>query len=448
MGEEPAKTGAKPTRRKVLSGTALGGVAVAAATPRVTAAATPREPGEGRKFRGLVVRPGNRGRVEEATLLPIRPREVVMRNEAAYCSYTMSRQALGVGPPPAAGGAGPLVLGQGAVGIIEAVGSMVKRVRPGDRVIVAGNPQCGQCYQCLQGRAEWCQLLLQEIHPYATLSDGVAVSPRGGIGGIAEITVTSEEHCVPLWTNLPAHELAVLGNTAGIGLASGMTLVPIEPGSDVVVLGCGPLGLSAVQSARIMGATQIIAVEPIAYRREAAMKLGATMVLDPNVEGNGLIEKIRNLCKGPTDRVFSGGRVWSNDLNIPRGCDFCIEAVGGDVLPPKAGAGPDPTGILPLRQAFEITRAGGHVIYLGAGQQGDVSIPGFALSNRGRTLHSAQMGGMHVMRDLPRYVKLTEAGKFDAKTIADGAFPLDRVLDGFQAVADRTTISACVVFPG
>jgi len=444
MSEDQSQDAAAgPSRRKVLGGGALGGVAAAALGAQ---AAAPQGPGAGRKFRALVVRPGQRGSIEQAALLPIRPREVVVRNEAAYCSYTMSRQALGIGPPPAAGGAGPLVLGQGAVGVVEEVGAMVKRVRPGDRVIVAGNPQCGQCYQCLQGRAEWCQLLLQEIHPFATLADGTPVSPRGGIGGIAELTVTSEEHCVPVWTNLSAHELAVLGNTAGIGLAAGINLAPIEPGSDVVVMGCGPLGLAAVQSARIMGATQIIAIEPIAYRRAAALKLGATLALDPNAEGAGLVEKIRNLCKGPTDRVFSGGRVWANDLNIPRGCDFAIEAVGGDVLPPKAGAGPDPTGILPLRQVFEFTRAGGHVVYLGAGQQGDVSFPGFALSNRGRTLHSAQMGGMHVMRDLPRYVKLTETGKFDAKTIADGAFPLDKVLDGFQAVADRTTISACVVF--
>ena len=82
---------------------------------------------------------------------------------------------------------------------------------------------------------------------------------------------------------------------------------------------------------------------------------------------------------------------------------------------------------------------------LGAGQQGDVSFPGFAIANRGRTIHSAQMGGMAVMRDLPRYVKLAESGQFNLKALATGAFPLERVLDGFQQVADRTTISASVV---
>ena len=95
------------------------------------------------------------------------------------------------------------------------------------------------------------------------------------------------------------------------------------------------------------------------------------MALDPNAEGAGLVEKIRELCKGPTNRRFAGGRAWGDDIfAVPRGPDFTIEAVGGDAFAPKAEAGPDPTGILPLQQAWEFTRAGGHIVTLGFGQRG------------------------------------------------------------------------------
>src|SRR5262249_11084787 len=162
------------------------------------------------------------------------------------------------------------------------------------------------------------------------------------------------------------------------GLAGGMNLAPFEIASDVVVLGAGPVGIGAIQAARLKSAGQIIAVEPIKYRREIALKVGATMALDPNAEPN-LVERIRELCKGKTDRRFAGGRAWGDDIfAVPRGPDFTIEAVGSDQFKPKVEQGPDPTGIRPLQQAWEFTRAGGHIVTLGFAQRGDVSFPASA----------------------------------------------------------------------
>ena len=92
----------------------------------------------------------------------------------------------------------------------------------------------------------------------------------------------------------------MLHDVGMVGLASTMTKVNVEVGSDVVVLGCGPVGLSAVQGARIQGAAQIIAVEPIKYRRDLALRVGATVALDPDVEGDNLVPKIRQLCQSRT----------------------------------------------------------------------------------------------------------------------------------------------------
>ena len=100
------------------------------------------------------------------------------------------------------------------------------------------------------------------------------------------------------------------------------------------------------QGARIKGAARIVAVT-IKPRRELALKVGATSALDPNVEGANLVQKIDNLCGPPTMR--GGGY---------RGRDFAIEAVGGDLFAPKAEVGPDPTRILSLQQAWQLSLAG------------------------------------------------------------------------------------------
>jgi S-(hydroxymethyl)glutathione dehydrogenase/alcohol dehydrogenase len=434
MTEAPAKI----SRRKLLTGAAQPSTGVA-----------------GRPFRGFVV-DGDKAGVRSMKLLPVRPREVVIRTEAAPACYSLAvlmRRALDLPPSPgmaatgpSVGGGAPSILGHCAVGTVEQVGDLVRRVKPGDRVIVPGTPYCGQCYECLQGRADWCQYMAAKPAPIAVLDDGREVIPGLNIGGFGEFTVVIEEYCVPVFTKLPAAELAMLGDCAGIGLAAGLNLAPIEPGSDVVVFGCGPLGLGAVQAARIAGATRIIAVEPVRYRREAALKLGATLAIDPNVEGDRLIPRIRELCRGPTDRWASGGRLWDPNTNTGEGADFVIEAVGGDIFAPSVEVGPDPNGVVPLKQALAVTRAAGKVTYLGVMQRGEFAVPPMEITNRGRSIHSGQMGGMNVMRDLPRYVKLAEKGLFDLKSLATMTVPLDRAVDALKAAALRTTIGAVVVF--
>lgn len=395
-----------------------------------------------RTFRALV-RYGTGASVRELSLLPIQPREVVIRTQASGVCYTIvagvlsNRNAVRASIPNHSG-----------MGVVEEAGALVKRVQKGDRVIVPGTPQCGQCYACITGRADWCQFLsTKPAHPIAEMADGTPVFADGALGGLSELMVVPEEYCCPVFTNVPAAELTMLGDTLGTGLAAGHNLAPIEPGSNVVVLGAGPVGMGAIQAARILGAGQVIVVEPIKARRELALKVGATMVLDPNVEGKSLVNKIQELCKGPTDRRFAGGRAWDDDMfAVGRGPDFTIEAVGGDSFAPKVEAGPDPTGILPLRQAWEFTRAGGHITTLGFGQKGDVSFPAWQFANRGRTFHAGQQGGLHMLRDLPRYVTLIEKGVLDAKSMVTSTYPLDRAMDAVQAVADRTTLGAVVTF--
>jgi len=252
--------------------------------------------------------------------------------------------------------------------------------------------------------------------------------------------VVFEESCVPVFTRVSSVELAMLHDTGLCGLSATMTKVRVEAGSDVVVLGAGPIGLAAIQGAKINGAAQIISVDPIRYRREAALKLGATIALDPNVEGNNLIQRIQDLCKGKTDRRLAGG---GNTLP-----DFVIEAVGGDLFPPKTEVGPDPTGILSLQQAWQLCSPVGHVVTTSGGHPAGsvVSIPANQWANAAKSHQPGNLAGANPMRDIPRFVRLIEAGLFNAKALATATFPLDRTREAFQVVADRTTIASVLVY--
>jgi S-(hydroxymethyl)glutathione dehydrogenase/alcohol dehydrogenase len=417
------------SRRNILkTAAAASGVVLA---PQVSA-----QQARGRTFRAFV-RHGTGTSVEELRLLPIQPREVVIRTQASAVCYTITGQVLGTNNAQRWS-----IPNHSGMGVVEEIGAQVKRVQVGDRVIIPGTPQCGQCYECLQGRSDWCQFLsTNPAHPMAVSADGTQVFEGGALGGLSELMVVAEEYCCPVFTDVPSPELALLADSGGTGLAAAKNLAEVQPGTDVVVLGAGPVGLAAIQSARIMGAGRIIAVEPVRVRREIALNVGATMALDPNAEGDKLVAKIREICKGKTDRLFAGG-------NTPRGAgaDFVIEAVGGDQFHPKVEVGPDPTGILPLEQAWQIARPGGHIVTHGIGQKGSVSFPAPAFCISGKTFHAGQQGGLNMMRDLPRYVRLIEKGLFDAKSIITATYPLDRAREAFQAVADRTVVAAVVVF--
>ena len=262
----------------------------------------------------------------------------------------------------------PLIQGHGGVGVVEAVGPEVRRVQVGDRVCVSGTPQCGNCYQCLRGRADMCQFLGRQgpndLVPIADMRDGTPVYASSHIGGLAELMVTFEEWIVPVFTKASAVELGMVCScvsVAGLGTATSQTLAAVAPGAIAAIVGCGPLGLSAVQGARIAGASTIIAIDPVRARRDVALKVGATDVLDPNVEGDKLVAKVREMSSTPNNRLWSGGRD-SGGLLGGSGADFVIEGVGADRAKPKVEAGPDPTGVLPMRQAYEMCAPGGHVI--------------------------------------------------------------------------------------
>jgi S-(hydroxymethyl)glutathione dehydrogenase/alcohol dehydrogenase len=282
-----------------------------------------------------------------------------------------------------------------------------------------------------------------DLVPIADMSDGTPVYANSHIGGLAEKMVTFEEWVVPVFTKAPAAELGMVCScvaVAGLGATTSQNVAIVEPGSIVAVVGCGPLGLSAVQGARISGASTIIAIDPIRVRRDLALTVGATHVLDPNVEGVRLVERVREIASGPNNRLWSGGRD-SGGLLGGAGADFVVEAVGADAAPPKLEAAPDPTGIVPLRQAYEMTAAGGHIVTTSL-PRGTISLPAALFTIGGRTHHAGQAGGCNPMRDIPRFVELLDKGQYNARALATTVVPIERMREAYEEVAYRSTVTA------
>jgi S-(hydroxymethyl)glutathione dehydrogenase/alcohol dehydrogenase len=265
------------------------------------------------------------------------------------------------------------------------------------------------------------------------------------IGGFGEYMVTVEEWVVPIITKAQAQYLEVAcacTSVAGLGATTSQGVAVLPPAAKVGVVGCGPLGLSAIQGARIAGARMIIGIDPIRVRREVAMRVGATHVLDPNEEGEHLVDKVRELTSEENPSMWGGG-IYSAPFQTG-GADFVVEAAGGEWMPPALERGPDPTGLLPMQQAYDMLHGTGHAV-LTSIAFGNLSFNAGVFALAGRSVHSGQAGGCSPLRDIPKFVSFLDNGTFDPKPLLTAPIPLEKVLDTYQEVARRATILAVLV---
>jgi S-(hydroxymethyl)glutathione dehydrogenase/alcohol dehydrogenase len=343
--------------------------------------------------------------VEEVEPVPPGPRDVVVRMTASAFCYTDCLNQRGVRGLPRAL---PTILGHSAVGVVTRVGAEVTRFAEGDRVLVPGTPECGACYWCVRGRSDQCEVLFRPPGPVAHRASGEPVTVA--LGTYAEEIRVPDSWVFPLESRLGDDVLSMLGCGIMSGLGAVFNVARVEPGSSVAVVGCGHLGQWMVQGAKVAGAATIVAVEPLAGRRETARLLGATAVVDPG-EGDP-VEQVRDLTEG-------------------RGADYVLEAAGS----PEA-----------QEQAFVMARRAGTVVFTGIRSQSTtitLSQPEVAL--RGRTLISCQMGRSSARRDVPRYVAMLEAGVVDATPILTRTYPLERIQDAVERSCAREDLTGVIV---
>jgi Zn-dependent alcohol dehydrogenase len=287
-------------------------------------------------------------------------------------------------------------------------------VRAGQRVVIAGTPECGECYWCVRQQPAWCEVLISGLIPprlVGVRADGSAVAADNGSGPYAELANVRDVGLVAVESALPAEQLALLGCAITSALGAVFNLAEITPGCSVAIVGCGPLGLWMLQGARLAGAGQMIAVEPRAERRALAARLGATHLVDP-ADGD------------PVEQVLA--------LTAGRGVDSCLEAAG----PPTA-----------IEQAFAMTRHAGTLVPTGLTREAfseTVSLPALEFGPGARRIHGCQYGGAHIRRDIPRFLAMLESGQLDAAPLIDARFPLERIGEAFQAVENREVIGAVI----
>ena len=344
--------------------------------------------------------------VEDVEPIPPGPRDVVLRIGASGVCHSDLSLVDGTLPFPP-----PAILGHEGAGTVEAVGSEVTSVRVGDRVISSFIASCGDCWYCGHDLPFVCsETMSMHGKLHARRADGAEIPSLGGLGTMAEYMTVDERLVVPVESDLPDEQLALIGCGVTTGVGAVLNTAQVRQGSTVAVLGCGGVGQSVVQGARIAGAERIIAIDPVELKRTTAAKLGATDLVDPT-SGDAL-EAVRELTDG-------------------RGADYVFEVVGRPEI---------------LTQAIDMTRPAGTTVLIGVMKMTEnISYNGLMFIYGGKHLVSSFGGSADPRRDFPQYVKLVEDGQIKLDAMVSRRYSLDQVNDAFAATAAGEVLRAVLV---
>ena len=355
--------------------------------------------------RGAVLRTvGDRLEVrDDLRLAPPRAGEVLVRVAASgVCHSDVSVQDGTVALPT------PIVLGHEGAGVIEALGPDVDGVMVGDHVVLSFTPMCGHCFHCVRdegflcddGRNRFAGRLIDGTCRFSL--DGLDVHQMAMCGTFAERTVVPASSVVPIPRDMPLHLAALLGCGVLTGVGAACNTAHIRPGDRVVVVGCGGVGLNVIQGARIAGAAEILAVDPVAQKRTLAARFGATSVIDPD-DGDP-VEQVR---------AATGGR----------GADVVFEVVGREAT---------------ISQALDMTRRGGQLVLVGVPDVAHVPSVLERLYYSARTITACSYGSVNVRRDVPLLIDRYRRGELLLDELVTEEIGLDRINDAITDLASRT----------
>ena len=283
--------------------------------------------------RGVVyAEAGAKPAVEEITLDPPGPREVVVRVHACGLCHTDVHvlETGGWGLPF------PILLGHEGAGVVEEVGEKVTGVAPGDRVVVAWRAPCGECPSCRRGDPRRCSSQLRGKRRAHRAADGALLTPVLRCGTLADRAVVHEACAVKVPSELPLEQAALLACGYSTGAGAALWATPVRAGASVAVIGCGGVGLAVVQGAKLAGAARIVAVDVATEKLAVARELGATDVVDA-LEGDP-VGAVRELTGG-VDYAFSAVGAAAALAQAVRMCGYAGTATLVGV--PHAGAALD-----------------------------------------------------------------------------------------------------------
>ncbi|HXY94353.1 MAG TPA: Zn-dependent alcohol dehydrogenase [Acidimicrobiia bacterium] len=344
--------------------------------------------------------------VDDITLADLGPTSVRIHVDASGVCHSDLSAAQGKVPMGT-----PLILGHEGTGTVLAVGSDVTRVKPGDRIIASFVPACGDCFFCLNDQSQLCEAMgAASFGVKGTRPDGTEVRGMTGLGTFADEMQIEESMCVKIETDLPSEQLALIGCGVTTGVGAALNTAQIKPGATVAIIGCGGVGQSVLQGARIAGASRIFAVDPVELKRKTAEQLGATDLVDP-ADGDP-VEQVRALTGG-------------------RGADYAFEVIGQ----PET-----------IQQAYAMARRGGTAVVVGMSAfDATVTLSAMELFYGSKTLLGCMYGGAQVRRDFPRLVGLVETGRLDIGSMVSRRINLDEVNDAFRAMEAGEVIRSVIV---
>lgn len=352
--------------------------------------------------------PGEGLRIAEVTYAEPGPHEVLIDTKACGLCHSDLHFIDGHYPH-----ALPCIPGHEAAGVVRAVGSQVRTVKPGDHVVTCLSAFCGHCEFCVTGRMALClggDTRRAKGEPARiTFADGTPVNQMLNLSALSEQMLVHEHACVAIDKEMPLDRAALLGCAVTTGAGTIFNACKLTPGESVLVVGCGGVGLAVINAARIAGAGKIIAADPLPEKRALAEVLGATHTLDALAE-----DAARQIV------ALSHG-----------GVDWAIEAVG---RPASA------------ELAVAALRRGGTAVILGMMPLDcKVGLSAMDLLS-GKKLMGALMGMNRFPVDLPRLVDFYLRGLLDLDSIIAERIPLEAVNEGFEAMRAGHAARSVVVF--
>ncbi len=351
--------------------------------------------------------------VERVVATPLQPGEVLVRIKAAGLCHTDLEVIEGSLRYPM-----PIVPGHEAAGIVEAVGADARGVKIGDSVILSWNPHCGHCFYCDRDVPILCGSYLTH-GPKAVgfggartahLTDGRDLGQLMFIGAFGEYCIVQDHQAIPVPPELPFDRACLIGCGVMTGVGAALNVATIAYGDTVAVIGCGAVGLSALQGARLAGAGAIIAVDLDDARLELAERLGATMRINAGRDDAAVLA-----------RQKTGGR----------GADVVFEAAGSPAT---------------FALSMEAVRPGGEVIWLGKTDvESAVAFRWGSLMGEKRIRRSSY-GGARPARDFPLLAQAYLQGRLKLDELISQHIALDDINAGFAALKQGMAIRSVVIF--
>ncbi|MEB8336879.1 Zn-dependent alcohol dehydrogenase [Streptomyces endophyticus] len=311
----------------------------------------------------------------------------------------------------------PLVLGHEGAGIVEAVGTGVTTVSPGDHVVLSWMPYCRRCHYCLAGRPNLCELVESTAYNSVMLDGTTRLSQAGepvysylATGSFANWAVVPETAAIRIRDDAPLDKVSLVGCAVATGIGAVANTARVHMGSSALVIGCGGVGLSTVSGAAIAGASQVIAVDINDANLDRARALGATHTLNSR-----------------TDDVLSALPA----ITGKTGVDYAFEAIG---LPAT------------IELAYEALAPGGTAVVVGQVAEGKkISIDPFVMSDREKTLTGCNYGSCRPPIDFPILVDLYMNDRLPLDSLIERAIGIDEINDAFDAMIRGETARRVII---